>query len=114
MDIAKLFTFFVLVALAAIGVLEWLKVLLVGAKVPAWLWPTISVLICVGAGIAAVFGGLFSEFFTSAATPGFKALGGLVVGLVALAFVETCYQQIYKLLAAAVAWLVAKLSPPAP
>jgi hypothetical protein len=109
MDVAKLFTFFVLVALAAIGVLEWLKGVIGDRVVPRWLMPSLSLVICVGAGIAAVFGGMFSEFFT-APTLTLGVAGGVVVGLIALAFVETCYQQIYKLLSAFVVWLISKLS----
>jgi hypothetical protein len=113
MHVADMFVFFVVVALAAIGVLEWLKALLKDVKVPGWLWTVVSAVICLVAGVGAVLGGMFSAFF-SVPTVLLGVLSGLVVGLVALAFVETCYQQVYKLLAVVVAWVVDKLTPKAP
>jgi hypothetical protein len=111
MDVGKLFTFLVLVALAAIGVLEWLKALLSDRKVPAWLWTALSGIICLVAGVGSVLGGMFQDFFTLPTTL-LGIASGAVVGLIALAFVETCYQQLYKLLSAFVAWLIERLSGP--
>jgi hypothetical protein len=108
-DLVKLFTFLVLVALAAIGMLEWLKSLLLTVKTSPWLWTVLSAIICVAAGIGSVMGGLFSDFFTPPSLlPGLGA--GIVVGLIALAFVEVAYQQIYKLTSTFVTWLVDKMS----
>jgi hypothetical protein len=109
MDFGSLFVFFVVVALAAIGVLEWLKTL-VGTKTPVRLWTVFSAIICLAVGIGAVLGGMFAAFFNTPST--LLGIGaGVVVGLVALAFVETCYQQVYKLLSVVVAWVIAKLTP---
>ena len=97
----KIFVFFVIVALAVTGALEWFKSVTSGRAVPTWLTPALSAILSISAGVAAVFAGLFAEFFTPA-TAVDKLLAGLIVGFVALGFIELAYQLLVQLFIAAV------------
>jgi hypothetical protein len=106
--VTQMFLFLLLVALAAIGALEWFKALTKDVKLPSWLVPVLSGVICLIAGIAAVFGGMFAQFFAVTGVPG-GILGGLVIGLIALAFVELAYQSLIQLVLTAVKWVISRL-----
>jgi hypothetical protein len=110
---SKLFVLLAIVALAATGALEWFKALTKDAKVPTWVVSALSGVFCLVVGIAAVYGGFFADYFTPASP--LLALGaGLVIGLVALAAVELCYQLLVQLVLALVKFVIGLVSPAEP
>jgi hypothetical protein len=102
----KLFAFFVIVALAAIGLIEWYKGLVNALKQPkgkraqAITISLLSLFACLVAGDIAVIGGLFK---------GFGLIGpaaGAFVGCIALGFVELAYQLVVQVFLEAVKALI--------
>lgn len=90
------FAFLVVVALAAIGLIEWYKSLVAawdkqgGERARALIIAFISLAAALFAGVAAVLGGLFKAYsLTSLA-------GGIFIGLIAVGFIELAYQLVVQ------------------
>jgi hypothetical protein len=103
------FAFFVILALATIGVLEGLKVFLDALKVkrPEWLMVVLTMLVAEGFSIMAAIVGIFNEPF-GLLYPAVWAevLIGVIAGMVAFAITKLAYDLCVRLLLAAVQRLI--------
>lgn len=90
------FAFLVVVALAAIGLVEWYKSLVAawdkkGAeRVKALIIAFISLAASLFAGTAAVLGGLFKAYSLT------TLAGGIFIGIIAVGFIELAYQLVVQ------------------
>ena len=90
------FAFLVVVALAAIGLIEWYKSLVAawdkkgGERARALIIAFISIAAALSAGVAAVLSGLFKAYSLT------TLAGGIFIGLIAVGFVELAYQLVVQ------------------